>query len=361
MIYASAATLARRIRDRETSSQEVVQAHLERIEPVNPRLNAVVQVAAEQALHEARAADAALARGELLGPLHGVPLTVKDSIDTAGVVCTGGTHGRRAYPRPGCDGGGAPAAPPARFCWARPIPRADASIETDNLIYGRTNNPYNPAYTPGGSSGGEAALIAAGGSPLGLGVGQRRQHPPAGPRLRHRRPQADHGPRAAHRPLPLDRRHERPAHPNRPAGAPRRRPGAGVVASSPAPTGATQRSSPCRWPTGGPSTCGRCASPSTATTAWSSRPRDGSRPAGGPRAVLWPARRRAWTKPCRRASRKPTTITRGRTGSGPSPLGRTTWDPDGEVTSARSHVERHLLPWDRLRRAMIGFMGSTTT
>lgn len=97
LIFASASTLARAIRDKEVSSEEVVNAYLRRIEAVNPKINAVVQLPAEQALAEAREADAALARGEIKGPLHGVPFTVKDMIETAGVICTSGTKGRASF------------------------------------------------------------------------------------------------------------------------------------------------------------------------------------------------------------------------------------------------------------------------
>src|SRR5262245_21497538 len=90
LFYASATELARRIRDHQLSSEEVVQAYLQRIAAINPRLNAVVQLAEAQALDDARAADAALARGQPPGALHGVPFTVKDWIDTAGLPCTGG-------------------------------------------------------------------------------------------------------------------------------------------------------------------------------------------------------------------------------------------------------------------------------
>lgn len=163
LICASAATLARRIRDRETSSQEVVQTHLQRIEQVNPRLNALVQVAAERALDQARAADAALARGELLGPLHGVPFTVKDWIDAAGLPCTGGELRFR-------DRVPAEDAPVvARLRRAGAILLGKTNVLVENEVYGRTSNPYNLAYSPCGSSSGEAAIIAAGGSPLGLG------------------------------------------------------------------------------------------------------------------------------------------------------------------------------------------------
>jgi amidase len=83
IIDASATALARAIHAKELSSAEVVQAYLQRIEAVNPQLNAVVQLRAEAALAEAKAADAALARGQIMGPLHGLPMTIKDSLDTA--------------------------------------------------------------------------------------------------------------------------------------------------------------------------------------------------------------------------------------------------------------------------------------
>ena len=93
------------IRRGEISSEELVQVYLDRIEEVNPALNAVVQVRAEEALAEARLADEALARGDDLGPLHGVPMTIKDSFDTRGVISTGGTtgyrRGRSSWPRRG--------------------------------------------------------------------------------------------------------------------------------------------------------------------------------------------------------------------------------------------------------------------
>lgn len=170
LIFASATALAKAIRTKEISSQEVVNAYLERIETVNPRLNAVVQVTADAARDQARAADSALARGDIQGPLHGVPMTIKDSLDTAGVITTGGTQGRQSHV-PAQD-----ATVVARLRAAGAIllgktntPELTLSIETDNLIYGRTNNPYDPARTPGGSSGGAAAIIAAGGSPLDFG------------------------------------------------------------------------------------------------------------------------------------------------------------------------------------------------
>jgi hypothetical protein len=97
LIFTSASTLAQAIRNKEVSSEEEVKAYLQRIEAVNPKINAVVQLPAEKALEEAREADAALARGELKGSLHGVPFTVKDNIETAGVICTAGTKGRASF------------------------------------------------------------------------------------------------------------------------------------------------------------------------------------------------------------------------------------------------------------------------
>ena len=170
-LYLSSATsLAKSIAARSLSSEEVVRAFLERIEAVNTELNAVVQLASERALPEARAADAALAPGQSLGPLHGVPMTIKDSLDTEGVISTGGTKGRAAYVAV------RDASVVARLRAAGAIllgktntPELTLSFETNNAIYGRTSNPYDLARTSGGSSGGAAAIVAAGGSPFDIG------------------------------------------------------------------------------------------------------------------------------------------------------------------------------------------------
>lgn len=169
-IYASAAAMAAAIRRKQYSAQELVRALVDRIDDVNPRLNALVQVRAEPALEDARQADKALAHGKVLGPLHGVPFTLKDAIETEGDICTGGTEGRAHY-IPHQD-----AVVVQRLRKAGAIllgksncPELGWAWEADNLIYGRTNNPYDLRLSPGGSSGGESAIIAAGGSPLGLG------------------------------------------------------------------------------------------------------------------------------------------------------------------------------------------------
>jgi len=170
LIFAAATEQAKAIRKKQITSEELTQACLKRIAEVNPKLNAVVQLAAETALAEARAADKALAHGGITGPLHGVPFTLKDAIETAGVISTGGTLGRASYvPKEDATvvkrlrnaGGillGKTNCPELGWAW-----------ESDNLIYGRTNNPFDLSLSPGGSSGGESAIIAAGGSPFGLG------------------------------------------------------------------------------------------------------------------------------------------------------------------------------------------------
>jgi len=159
------------VRAREISSRELIGAHLARIASVNPALNAAVEVLGERALDDAAAADRELAAGKLRGPLHGVPFSIKDSIEQAGSRCTAGTLGRKNAALSTAD-----ATLLARLRGAGAIPIARTNLpdllfafESSNLIYGQTNNPYDMSRTCGGSSGGEAALIAACGSPLGLG------------------------------------------------------------------------------------------------------------------------------------------------------------------------------------------------
>lgn len=167
----SASELAAAIRGGRLSVREVVDAHLDRIAVVNPRLNAVVQLTAEAARREAAEADAMLARGQVKGLLHGVPVTIKDTLETAGTICTGGTLGRKSYvPKADATAVARLRAAGAIVLGKTNVPELAGALETDNLVYGRTNNPYDLARTPGGSSGGEAAIVAAAGSPLGLGT-----------------------------------------------------------------------------------------------------------------------------------------------------------------------------------------------
>jgi amidase len=163
LFYLSAGALAQRIRDRELSAEQVMRAHLDRIAQINPRLNALIQGRPDEALAEARAADRALAHREAIGPLHGVPFSVKDWIDAAGLPC----NGEETVFRNRVPAEDAPVV--ARMRRAGAILLGKTNVLADNPVYGRTNNPYNLEYTPSYSSSGEAALIAAGGSPLGLG------------------------------------------------------------------------------------------------------------------------------------------------------------------------------------------------
>ncbi len=168
--YWSACRQASAIRAGELRSRELLEVCLERIDAVNPAINAVVQLVAERARAEADALDREAAAGRFRGPLHGLPLTVKDSLDTADIVSTGGTLGRRDFV-PAED---APVVARLRAAGAVLLgktntPELTFSAETNNLIYGRSNNPYDLERSPGGSSGASAAIVACGGASLELG------------------------------------------------------------------------------------------------------------------------------------------------------------------------------------------------
>lgn len=171
LLNQSATKIAAAIQSGQITAKQVTTAFLDRIEKVNPQLNAVVYSTADQALKHADKSDAALRAGQLLGRLHGVPMTIKDSLDTADAITTWGTTGRADF-RPGRDA----------TCVARL--RAEGAIllgktntpeftlwfQTDNLVYGRSSNPFDTGRTPGGSSGGAAAIIAAGASLFDIGT-----------------------------------------------------------------------------------------------------------------------------------------------------------------------------------------------
>jgi amidase len=170
VLFRSASQMAEMIRRKEISSEELVRAHLQWIEAVNPVINAVVHLAAERALREAKRCDSEIARGGIRGPLHGVPVTVKDSLETADMVTTSGTLGRAGHiPERDAATVAALRQAGAVVIGKTNVPELCLAFESDNLVYGRTNNPYDVTRTSGGSSGGEAAIIAAAGSPLGLG------------------------------------------------------------------------------------------------------------------------------------------------------------------------------------------------
>lgn len=165
----SATRLAHLIRARAVSPVEVAEGYLRRIEELNPRLNAVVTIAPDL-LERAREAEERVMRGEATGALHGVPLTVKDTIETRGLRTTSGSTVRASY-MPAED---APAVARLRAAGAILLGKTNVSemaltYESDNPVFGRTNNPHDTRRTPGGSSGGEAAAISSCLSPAGLG------------------------------------------------------------------------------------------------------------------------------------------------------------------------------------------------
>lgn len=170
LIDRTATELARLVAARATSSEQVVRAHLARIDAVNPRLNAIVGRLDDEALADARRADQELARGEIRGPLHGVPVTLKESLSMAGKVTSCGSTVLQRNVTP------EDATVVARIKRAGAIPIGRTNVpdmgmdaQTHNLVWGTTRNPWNLQYSPGGSSGGEGAAIAARMSPLGLG------------------------------------------------------------------------------------------------------------------------------------------------------------------------------------------------
>jgi len=170
LTFLPAVVMAERIRKKKLSPVELVEAHLAQIEKLNPRLNAFVQVDAERARRAAHHAEIAVTQGKTLGSLHGVPISIKSSFEVAGMRCEAGTRLRAGLvatqdaplvtrlKNAGAIVLGVTNAPELLMAW-----------ETDNLLYGRTNSPWDLDRTPGGSSGGEAAAIAAGMSACGVG------------------------------------------------------------------------------------------------------------------------------------------------------------------------------------------------
>src|SRR5262249_7260619 len=168
--YLSATELARCIRERQLSSREVLDHLLDRIERRGKALNAVVTVDVDGARRRADEADAALARSEIRGALHGVPMTIKDTLETAGIRTTAG-FSPFADHVPSSD-----ATVVARIRAAGAIvfgktnvPVLGADWQSFNPIFGKTDNPWSALRTPGGSSGGAAAAVAAGLTPLEIG------------------------------------------------------------------------------------------------------------------------------------------------------------------------------------------------
>ena len=172
LLTCSATKLARMIREGEATSLEIVEAHIERVRAVNPVLNAVVAERFDAARQEARAADAKVraAAPSDLPPFHGVPCTIKECFAFAGMPNTSGLVARKGT----VADRDATAVARLRAAGAIPLGVTNLSelcmwMESHNRVYGRTNNPYDPSRIVGGSSGGEGAIVGAGGSPFGLG------------------------------------------------------------------------------------------------------------------------------------------------------------------------------------------------
>ncbi len=163
--------IAEAIRTKKVSAKQITIAFLDRIDSINPQINAIIASNAEAAVKQAERADMTLATGETPGKLFGVPMTIKDSLDTFDMTTTWGTTGRQDF-RPGRDA----------TCVSRlrnegaillgktNTPEFTLSFKTDNLLFGRTNNPHDFTKTPGGSSGGAAAAIASGCTPFDIGT-----------------------------------------------------------------------------------------------------------------------------------------------------------------------------------------------
>jgi Asp-tRNA(Asn)/Glu-tRNA(Gln) amidotransferase A subunit family amidase len=170
LTFLSAVVMAQQIREKKISPVELIDAHLAKIGRLNPKLNAFVHLDAERARRDARTAEDEVVRGNPLGPLHGVPISIKSSLDVAGMRCESGTRLRAGQ----IASQDAPLVERLRHAGAIVLgvtntPELLMAWETDNLLCGRTNSPWDLERTPGGSSGGEAAAIAAGMSAGGVG------------------------------------------------------------------------------------------------------------------------------------------------------------------------------------------------
>lgn len=171
LLTLSATELARRIRNGEVTPLEAVDAHIARNEAVNPAINAVITPMFEQARAAARRAMEQLAKDKAdLPPLFGLPVTVKDALPVEGIRFTAGaTVHRDRIATADADAVRRIRAAGAIILGKTNCPDLSSSVETNNPVFGLTRNPWNPAHSAGGSSGGEGAIVAAGGSPLGLG------------------------------------------------------------------------------------------------------------------------------------------------------------------------------------------------
>lgn len=170
LVFDSTTELAAALRSRHVSAVEVLQAYLARIDQYNPTLNAIVTLDADRAYARAKEADAALARGEVWGPLHGVPYTLKDALATAGMRTTTGFAPLDHVPQHDSTVASRIKAAGGILIGKTNVPVMLADFQTSNPIFGRTHNPWNIERTAGGSSGGAAAAIAAGLTAFDIGT-----------------------------------------------------------------------------------------------------------------------------------------------------------------------------------------------
>ena len=170
MIFENAHEVLKKIKQKEVSAQEVLESFLKQVEAVNPSINAVVALGAERALEKAKEADKKIASKSKLGSLHGLPMTVKDAFEVEGIVSTGGNPAwRDNIPKRNAEAVQRLVDAGAIIFGKTNVPFLSSDLQSFNEIYGTTNNPWDLERTPGGSSGGSAAALASGMTPLELG------------------------------------------------------------------------------------------------------------------------------------------------------------------------------------------------
>lgn len=170
LTFQSAVKLAEAIQTGQVSSLELLEHYLERVQRLNPKLNAIVQTCPDAARKKAQQADEALSRGESWGPLHGVPITIKDTLEVAGMPCTSGAPALKDHmPQNNAETVKAYLNAGAVIFGKTNVPLYGGDIQSFNRVYGQTNNPWNLKHTPGGSSGGAAAALSAGLASLEIG------------------------------------------------------------------------------------------------------------------------------------------------------------------------------------------------
>lgn len=180
LAFQSASELTRAIQDRRISSLELLELYMERVARLNPDINAIVATDFESARDRARKADDALAKGENWGVLHGLPVTIKDSIEVTGMPCTSGAPELKSnFPARNADVVQALLDAGAIVFGKTNLPFYAMDFQSYNEVYGQTNNPWDVSTTPGGSSGGSAAALAAGltGLEIGSDIGGSIRNP----------------------------------------------------------------------------------------------------------------------------------------------------------------------------------------